>query len=183
MSQSLSLSPAPRPPDGSFRQAPRVCRLTGPEVANPSEINAEMPAFVVTKAAEALNQRRKAMNGSKVLVVGVAYKKNIGDLRESPALDIINLLQEKGAEVSFHDPHVSTIQDDGHTPIRGLPMHSVALTDATIRGADLVLIVTDHQDIDYARLLKEAVQVLDTRGVIRGHGNGKLVGLSGVAKG
>ncbi len=148
-----------------------------------SEINAEMPAFVVTKAAEALNQRRKAMNGSKVLVVGVAYKKNIGDLRESPALDIINLLQEKGAEVSFHDPHVSTIQDDGHTPIKGLPMHSVPLTDATLRGADLVLIVTDHTDIDYTRLLKEAVQVLDTRGVIRGHGNGKLVGLSGISKG
>lgn len=145
-----------------------------------SEINAEMPAYVVTKAIDALNERRKAMKGSRVLVIGVAYKKNIGDLRESPALDIIHLLQVKGAEVSFHDPHVATIQDDGHTPIRGLPMHSVALTDAALQGSDLALIVTDHGAIDYARVLREAPLVLDTRGVIREDGHGKLVGLSGV---
>jgi UDP-N-acetyl-D-glucosamine dehydrogenase len=101
-------------------------------------------------------------------------------LRESPALDIINLLQEKGAEVSFHDPHVSTIADDGHTPIRGLPMHSVPLTDAVLRGSDLVVIVTDHSAIDYSRVMRESQLVLDTRGVIREDGRGKLVGLSGV---
>jgi UDP-N-acetyl-D-glucosamine dehydrogenase len=113
-------------------------------------------------------------------VIGVAYKKNIGDLRESPALDIINLLQEKGAEVSFHDPHVARIEDDGHTPIKGLPMRSVPLTDQALRGADLAVIVTDHSAIDYPRVMREAQLVLDTRGVIREDGHGKLVGLSGV---
>ena len=95
-----------------------------------SEINAEMPAYVVRKAADALNERSKAVKGTRVLVLGVAYKKNIGDLRESPALDIIRLLQEKGASVQFHDPHVDSIADDGHTLLKGLPLHSVPLTDA-----------------------------------------------------
>ena len=144
-----------------------------------SEINAEMPAYVVQKAVDALNDRTKALRGSKVLVLGVAYKKNIGDLRESPALDIMKLLQEKGAVVQFHDPHVALIHDDGHTPLKGLPMHSVPLTDAAVAAADLVLIVTDHAGIDYARVLKSAALVLDSRGVLRGKGNGKLVGLSG----
>ncbi len=147
-----------------------------------SEINAEMPAYVVQKASDALNERTKPLKGSKVLVLGVAYKKNIGDLRESPALDIINLLQVKGAVVSYHDPHCPEIKDDGHTPIKGLPMHSVALTDAALKGTDLALIVTDHSEIDYKRVLREAPLVLDSRGVLRGSGNGKLVGLSGVTK-
>lgn len=144
-----------------------------------SEINAEMPTYVVQKAVDALNDRSKALRGSRVLVLGVAYKKNIGDLRESPALDIMKLLQEKGAVVEFHDPHVGVIQDDGHTPLKGLPMHSVPLTDKTVAAADLVLIVTDHAGIDYARVLDSAALVLDSRGVLRGKGNGKLVGLSG----
>jgi UDP-N-acetyl-D-glucosamine dehydrogenase len=144
-----------------------------------SEINAEMPAYVVQKAADALNDRCKAMKGSRVLVLGVAYKKNIGDLRESPALDIIRLLQEKGAKVQYHDPLVPVIQDDGHTPIQGLPLHSVPLTDEVLRSADLALIVTDHSAIDYQRVLREAPLVLDTRGALRGKGDGKLVGLSG----
>lgn len=144
-----------------------------------SEINAEMPTYVVQKAVDALNDRSKALRGSKVLVLGVAYKKNIGDLRESPALDIMKLLQEKGAVVEFHDPHVAVIQDDGHTPLKGLPMHSVPLTDKAVAAADLVLIVTDHAGIDYARVLNSAALVLDSRGVLRGKGNGKLVGLSG----
>ncbi|MDZ4673858.1 MAG: nucleotide sugar dehydrogenase [Gemmatimonadota bacterium] len=144
-----------------------------------SEINAEMPAYVVRKAADALNERSKAVKGTKVLVLGVAYKKNIGDLRESPALDIIRLLQEKGASVQFHDPHVGSIHDDGHTLLKGLPLHSVPLTDANLRSADLVIIVTDHAEVDYKRVLKESPLVLDTRGVLRGKGNGNLVGLSG----
>jgi UDP-N-acetyl-D-glucosamine dehydrogenase len=144
-----------------------------------SEINAEMPVYVVTKAADALNERTKPMKGSKVLVLGVAYKKDIGDLRESPALDIIQLLEEKGARVSFHDPHVAAILDDGHTPIKNLPMHSVPLTAEVLRSQDLVLIVTDHKDTDYQLVLKEAPLILDTRGVIREGGEGKLVRLSG----
>jgi UDP-N-acetyl-D-glucosamine dehydrogenase len=144
-----------------------------------SDINAEMPAYVVRKAADALNDRRKSLNGSKVLILGVAYKKNIGDLRESPALDVIRLLQEKGAEVTYHDPYVSTIKDDGHTPIQNLPLHSVALTDVVLKSVDLVVIVTDHKDVDYNRVLDLAPLVLDTRGVVRNNGQGKLVGISG----
>lgn len=144
-----------------------------------AEINAEMPAYVVQKAANALNDRGKALKGCRVLVVGVAYKKNIGDLRESPALDIIRLLQEKGANVCFTDPHVPSIVDDGHTPIEGLPMPSQKLTDELLHSVDLAVIVTDHAGVDYARILKEAPLVLDTRGVIRNAESDKLIGISG----
>jgi UDP-N-acetyl-D-glucosamine dehydrogenase len=147
-----------------------------------SEINAEMPQYVVTRAGDALNERAKPLKGSRVLVLGVAYKKDIGDLRESPALDIIRLLQEKGSKVSYHDPHVPSIQDDGHTPIVGLPIESSPLTAETLRAVDLVLIVTDHRGVDYDLVLREAPLVLDTRGAIRSGGNGKLVGLSGPVK-
>jgi UDP-N-acetyl-D-glucosamine dehydrogenase len=144
-----------------------------------SEINAEMPSYVVTRASDALNELGKPLKGSKVLVLGVAYKKDIGDLRESPALDIIRLLQEKGARVSYHDPHVAKIEDDGHTPIRDLPLHSVLLSAETLRGSDLVVIVTDHKGVDYDLIMREAPMVLDTRGAIRTGGKGKLLGLSG----
>ncbi len=147
-----------------------------------SEINAAMPAYVVAKAGDALNQRMKSLKGSKVLILGIAYKKDIGDLRESPALDIIKLLQDKGVKVSFHDPHVAMIKDDGHTPIADLPMASVPLTDQALRSADMVMIVTDHSGIDYDRVLREAPLILDTRGAIRTGGAGKLVRLSGEAK-
>jgi UDP-N-acetyl-D-glucosamine dehydrogenase len=132
-----------------------------------SEINGEMPLFVVQKAADCLNDARKPLKGSRVLVLGVAYKKDIDDLRESPALEIIRLLQEKGAEVSFHDPFCETIHDDGHTPIQGLPMRSVELTDTVLERSDLVLVVTDHSGVDYARVAALAPLVVDTRGVMR----------------
>jgi UDP-N-acetyl-D-glucosamine dehydrogenase len=132
-----------------------------------SEINSEMPHFVVQKAADCLNDARKPLKGSQVLVLGVAYKKDIDDLRESPALEVIRLLQEKGAEVSYHDPFCPTIDDDGHTPIQGLPLHSVELTDAVLEGSDLVVVVTDHSGVDYARVADLARLVVDTRGVMR----------------
>ncbi|MFN8650412.1 MAG: nucleotide sugar dehydrogenase [Gemmatimonadales bacterium] len=144
-----------------------------------AEINAEMPAYVVQKAANALNDRGKALKGCRVLVVGVAYKKNIGDLRESPALDIIRLLEEKGAAVQYSDPHVANIVDDGHTPIHNLPMASQPLTSETLKRTDLAIIVTDHAGVDYAKLLAETPLVLDTRGVYRSAGTENLVGLSG----
>ncbi len=145
-----------------------------------SEINAEMPAFVVKKVADALNEDAKAVKGSKVLVLGIAYKKDIDDLRESPALGIVQLLEEKGADVEYHDPHCPVIADDGHTPLCNLPMSSVALTDEVIAGADVVLIVTDHSVVDYARVARLAGVVVDTRGVMRGvHANGRVEGMSG----
>ncbi|HET7231572.1 MAG TPA: nucleotide sugar dehydrogenase [Longimicrobium sp.] len=132
-----------------------------------SEINSEMPHFVVQKVADCLNDVRKPLKGSRVLVLGVAYKKDIDDLRESPALEIIRMLQERGAEVSYHDAFVPVIDDDGHTPIQGLPLHSVPLTDAVLEGADVALVVTDHSGVDYARVAELAPLVVDTRGVMR----------------
>jgi len=132
-----------------------------------SEINSEMPAFVVRKVADSLNDVSKPLRGSRVLLLGVAYKKDIDDLRESPALEIVRMLQEKGAKVSFHDPFCPVIEDDGHTPIQGLPLHSVALTDRVLKESDCVVVVTDHTEVDYARVSALANLVVDTRGVMR----------------
>jgi UDP-N-acetyl-D-glucosamine dehydrogenase len=122
-----------------------------------SEINSSMPAFVVAKVAAALNDDRKAVNGSRVLVMGVAYKRDIDDVRESPALDIIRLLEVDGADVAYHDPYIPTIREDGHVRL------SIALTDDELRRADAVVIVTDHKSIDYQRLVDRASLIVDTR--------------------
>jgi UDP-N-acetyl-D-glucosamine dehydrogenase len=145
-----------------------------------SEINSEMPGFVVRKVVDALNDDRKSVNGSRVLVLGVAYKKDIDDLRESPAIEILRLLQEKGAEVSYSDPFCPVIQDDEHTPLTGLPMASVKLTAERLARADCVLVVTDHTTVDYAMVAREAKLVVDSRGIMRGlEARGRIVGLSG----
>jgi len=145
-----------------------------------SEINAEMPGFVVQKVADALNDDAKPVRGSRVLVLGVAYKRDIDDLRESPALEILRLLQEKGADVRYHDPFCAEIHDDGHTALRGLPMASRALTADLLRDTDAVVVVTDHTTVDYALVAHEARLVVDTRGVMRGHpGRARIVGLAG----
>ena len=122
-----------------------------------SEINSQMPAYVVEKVAHALNDERKAVNGSNILVLGVAYKRDIDDLRESPALDVIRLLEEQGATVTFHDPHVRSIREDGHV------RESVVLSDARLAEADAVVIVTDHRAIDYQRVMDKASLIVDTR--------------------
>lgn len=122
-----------------------------------SEVNSQMPDFVVEKVAHGLNESRKAVNGSRILVIGVAYKRDIDDVRESPAIDVIRLLQERGAEVEFHDPHVAVLREDGHE------MRSVDLTDDAIRAADAVVIVTDHRAIDYQRLMDQATLIVDSR--------------------
>jgi UDP-N-acetyl-D-glucosamine dehydrogenase len=122
-----------------------------------SEINSSMPAFVVAKVANALNDDRKPVNGSRVLVLGVAYKRDIDDVRESPALDIIRLLEADGAEVVYHDPYIPTIREDDHV------WHGVALTDAELDRADVVVIVTDHKVFDYQRIVDKAELVVDSR--------------------
>ncbi len=124
-----------------------------------SEINAEMPEFVVGKVRSALNGRKKAVNGSRILVLGVAYKRDVNDVRESPALDIIGLLAADGAEVSYHDPFVPDLAEDGAN------LSSVALTDQALTEADAVVIVTDHTDVDYAQVLERAAVVVDARHV------------------
>jgi UDP-N-acetyl-D-glucosamine dehydrogenase len=124
-----------------------------------SEINAEMPEFVVGKVRAALNARKRSVNGARVLVLGVAYKRDVNDVRESPALDIIGLLAADGADVAYHDPFVPQLAEDG------APLLSVPLTDQALTDADAVVIVTDHTDIDYARVLERAQVVVDARHV------------------
>ena len=149
-----------------------------------SEINAEMPTFVARKVADALNEASKAVRGSRVLVLGIAYKKNIDDLRESPALEIIHLLQESGADVVYHDPFCPTIADDGHTAIKRLPLHSQPLTDEVLASVDAVVLVTDHSDVDYAFVADRVPVIVDTRGAMKGvQGSARILGLSGVETG
>jgi UDP-N-acetyl-D-glucosamine dehydrogenase len=127
-----------------------------------SEINGNMPEVVVRRAAQALNERRKAIHGSKVFVLGAAYKKDIGDLRESPALDVMRLLHGQGAKVSFHDPYARELRLDG-----GLVKRTSPLSAARLSNADLVIIVTDHSVYDYEWVVRNSRLVLDTRNATR----------------
>ena len=124
------------------------------------EINAEMPEYWVGRVVDGLNERGKAVRGSRVLVLGVAYKKDIEDIRESPALDVIRLLQQRGADVEYHDPHVPRFREDG------VELVSLPLTAEILRRADCVVIVTDHTAIDYALVAREAALIVDTRHVL-----------------
>ncbi len=126
-----------------------------------TEINSAMPEHVVKKVADILNEDRLAVNGSRVLVLGVAYKPDVSDMRESPALDVIRLLHEKGAQVLYHDPHVAEIDVEGTT------LKSVELDDEELTLADVVVIVTHHSAVDYARVVARAQRVFDTRNATR----------------
>ncbi len=127
------------------------------------EVNSRMPEHVVDLVIKALNGHRKPVNGSKVLIMGVAYKRDIDDMRESPALAIIEKLQELDAEVSFHDPYVPEIHLEGNgTRLRGIP-----LSNETVASADCVVIVTDHRNIDYGSVAEQAQLVVDTRNTTR----------------
>jgi UDP-N-acetyl-D-glucosamine dehydrogenase len=149
-----------------------------------SEINAEMPLFVTRKIADALNEEGKPIKGSRILVLGIAYKRDIDDLRESPAIEIIHLLQAKGASVAYHDPFCPMIADDGHTPLEGLPMRSVELDSRSLDDADCVVIVTDHSSVDYAVVAERARLIVDTRGTMRSIPSVlKVIGLSGFEAG
>ncbi|MEO8449272.1 MAG: nucleotide sugar dehydrogenase [Gemmatimonadota bacterium] len=125
------------------------------------ELNTEMPVFWVRKVSDALNQVGKAVRGSKILILGVAYKRDIEDLRESPALDIIKLLEGQGAKVEYHDPFVPEFSEDGHHH------KSVPLTAASLKGADCVVLVTDHTGLDYDLIRANSPVVVDTRNALR----------------
>jgi UDP-N-acetyl-D-glucosamine dehydrogenase len=116
-----------------------------------------MPGFIAEKVRQALNQARKALNGSNILVLGVAYKKDVSDVRESPALDVIRLLQSDGANVSYHDPLVPTVVQDGNG------MTSVALDDDALTRADAVVLLTDHSAFDYPWILAGSTILVDAR--------------------
>jgi len=124
------------------------------------ELNTEMPEFWVRKLSEALNGQGKAVRGAAVLVLGVAYKRDIDDIRESPALDIIRLLKGQGARVTYSDPHVPRFREDG-TEFR-----SVELTPEAVAAADCVMIVTDHTSVDYRMIKRTARLVVDTRNAL-----------------
>jgi UDP-N-acetyl-D-glucosamine dehydrogenase len=124
------------------------------------ELNTEMPMFWVRKLSEALNSQGKAVQGASVLVLGVAYKRNIEDIRESPALDIIRLLEGQGARVSYFDPHVPRFREDGQE------FRSVELTPEVVAAADCVIVVTDHTAVDYRMIKRHAKLVVDTRNAL-----------------
>ena len=135
------------------------------------EVNSRMPEHVVQLVSDGLNDERKAMKGSRVLLLGVAYKKDIDDVRESPALSIIDRLRAKGADVRYHDPFVKEVRfDDAHTEGGGESLESVPLSDEELRSSDCVIIVTDHSQIDYSRVCSLTSLVVDTRNAL----NGKL---------
>ena len=138
-----------------------------------SEINTSMPYYVVSKVVDALNEEGKAVRGSHIIVLGTAYKRDIDDVRESPALDIIHLLEEKGATVSYHDPYVPSVRLEGERV-----MHSQPLTAAWIGAADCVVWVTDHTCIDRQWLVDNARLLVDTRNATKGFtGKARVVGL------
>ena len=124
------------------------------------ELNAAMPEYWIGKVSDRLNDAGKAVRGSTVLVLGVAYKKDIDDIRESPALDVMRLLQQRGATVCYHDPFVAKLKEDG------LDLASVPLTAATLESLDCVIVVTDHSSVDYGLVARHARAVVDTRHVL-----------------
>lgn len=136
-----------------------------------SEINSAMPEFVVGKVSKALNRAGKAVNGSRVLVLGVAYKPDIDDVRESPALDVIRLLERDGAKVDYHDPYVPCLEEDGKV------WQGKALTDELISSVDVAVIVTNHTDVDHGRVFELAPIVVDTRNATRGLGRSTSEGV------
>ena len=129
------------------------------------KVNSQMPRFCVEKVGRALNSRRKALNGSRVLMIGVSYKADVNDTRESPALRIIQLLRADGAQVDYHDPHVPELAKQG--------MRSRPLDAGSLAAADVVVVVTAHSGIDWGMVAREAPLVVDLRNVVPGH-DGKV---------
>lgn len=131
------------------------------------EVNTYMPYYVVEKGGEALNRIKKSLNGSKVLILGVAYKKDIDDMRESPSLRLIELFREKGSEVSYNDPYVSKLP---RTRKYQFDMKSVELTKENLAKFDLIVLSTDHSDYDYKMIAENARLIVDSRNAFARHG-------------
>ena len=125
------------------------------------EINTSMPQYVVGRVSYALNKINKSLKGSKILILGISYKKNVDDIRESPALEIINLLMESGSEIEYSDPYFDEFPDSG---IFKYSLQSIILEKSTINSFDIVLLVTDHDDFDYQLIFDSSKLIVDTRG-------------------
>ncbi len=126
------------------------------------EINRSMPVYVVELVAEALNRLRRCLNGAKVLALGVAYKRGVGDIRESPALEVLSMLRDRGAEVAYADPYVPSVEVDG------VLLKAVEPTPRELAAADCVVILTDHPEFDYRQIVDTSPLVIDTRGATWG---------------
>lgn len=122
-----------------------------------TDINSRMPEHVCERVADLLNQDRKSVNGAKILILGAAYKSDVGDMRESPALDVIRILAEKGADLTYADPHVATLE------VEGVTYKDVGTADKTLAEADLAVILTDHKAFDYKSITNNAKRIFDTR--------------------
>ncbi|HNR69677.1 MAG TPA: nucleotide sugar dehydrogenase [bacterium] len=136
------------------------------------DINTAMPSWVVAKIMSALNSHKKSLNGSRLLILGVAYKKDIDDMRETPALKLMELLREQGAAVDYYDPYVPKLPP---TRKYQYDMTSIELTPAAIAGYDAVVVVTDHTAVDYQLVLDNARLIVDTRNVYKQRGHDKIV--------
>ena len=148
----------------------RQYELTTRFIELAGEINHAMPAFVVEKVMDALNDRRRSLRGSRVLVLGVAYKRDLDDTRESPALKIIDLLSKKGAEVVYHDPYVPVLKRSRHYDFN---LGSVALSREELQRADAVVVATDHTAFNYQFVVDASALVIDTRNATRSVTNGR----------
>jgi UDP-N-acetyl-D-glucosamine dehydrogenase len=134
---------------------PRFIELAG-------HINESMPRFVVEKVTDALNRHRKAVRGSRIHVLGVAYKAGVNDIRESPALNVMRMLAEKGAVLSYTDPYVPTIREEGFA------LDSLPLLNGYLGEMDCVVVLTDHREFDYPAVARVAPLVVDTRNALKG---------------
>jgi len=132
------------------------------------QVNGSMPEWVVTRVGDALNTVKKAVNGSRAHVYGVAYKKNVGDMRESPALDVIEHLLRRGASVTYSDPYVPSFKTDGHT------FTAISPADALASKPDCVVITTDHDAFDYKELVERAPLIMDARNALKGFAGGHI---------
>ena len=149
----------------------RTLNYTARFIELAAEVNSHMPDYVVGKVGDALNDERKAINGSRILVIGVAYKRDVSDVRESPALDVIHLLKLRGADVCYHDPYIPKVQLDGYV------LASSELTAETLAAADCVVVVTDHSDYDWSWIGGAARLIVDTRNALKGHAATRVVTL------
>ena len=132
-----------------------------------TEINGRMPFYVIERVSDMLNESRICINGSRILVLGVAYKSDVADVRESPAVDVLRMLAAKGADVSYHDPYVAEVSIDG------IPFKSVDLTDERLKTSDLIVILTDHAAVDVERIVHHSQRVFDTRNATRNLSEGR----------
>lgn len=136
-------------------------------------VNSQMPHYVVQKIQDALNTKKLAINGAKILILGMAYKKDIDDVRESPALDVAHLLLDKGADLNYFDPYIPKAHVNGHV-LQSIDMMNL---DDQILDADCVVITTDHSLLDYSGVLEQAKMIVDTRNALKGYSDGKIIRL------